>query len=426
MTSAVRSGRAPLPQGPPGGGGRDQHATSRSTGRSCSATMSKPPAMRSSAGRHLHPDPGRDTRGRLLRRAAPNPRSGRSRSRMWAWRSASSRSRRWCRPWLRPCGERSEAPKHLWNLLGPNSTLFPACVAVAGRSSSPRCPTPSRAHATSRSGPSTACSDRGHQAVINGSDTVLTFEPHPLEILHPAALPKLHHAVRGQGRRSSPRSASRSSSSSRSTASSRRPPQEFIDDVLIGLLRAKRVSVGENFRFGGQGQGTRRCSPPDGASRRASCRLWRSTGDRLDPDPRRSSRPARWQGRRSASAAPFMVAAGGEGDQRRRELGFPTANIVPTTASPSRATASTRPRATAFRRRSTSASAQPSNTGRGVLIETYLIDHEEDLYGTMLRVAFVKRLRGQKRFAGVEEAHRPDANRCRGREPGLCASFTPR
>ena len=31
----------------------------------------------------------------------------------------------------------------------------------------------------------------GHQAVIEGADTVLTFDPHPLEVLHPAALPKL-------------------------------------------------------------------------------------------------------------------------------------------------------------------------------------------------------------------------------------------
>ena len=42
-------------------------------------------------------------------------------------------------------------------------------------------------------------------------------------------------------------------------------------------------------------------------------------------------------------------------------------------------------------------------TGRGVLIETYLIDRDEDLYGSELRVAFVERLRGEKRFAGVEE-----------------------
>ena len=42
-------------------------------------------------------------------------------------------------------------------------------------------------------------------------------------------------------------------------------------------------------------------------------------------------------------------------------------------------------------------------TGRGVLIETYVIDRDEDLYGKTLRVAFVKRLRGEKRFANVED-----------------------
>ena len=38
-----------------------------------------------------------------------------------------------------------------------------------------------------------------------------------------------------------------------------------------------------------------------------------------------------------------------------------------------------------------------------MLIETYLIDHEVDLYGKELRVAFIARLRGEKRFGGVEE-----------------------
>jgi riboflavin kinase/FMN adenylyltransferase len=38
-----------------------------------------------------------------------------------------------------------------------------------------------------------------------------------------------------------------------------------------------------------------------------------------------------------------------------------------------------------------------------VLIEAYLIDREQDLYGSVLRVAFVARLRGERRFAGVEE-----------------------
>ena len=57
-----------------------------------------------------------------------------------------------------------------------------------------------------------------------------------------------------------------------------------------------------------------------------------------------------------------------------------------------------------------------------MLIETYLIDREDDLYGRILRVAFVERLRGEKRFASVEEliaqmrADVEDAKR-------VCASF---
>src|SRR5437667_11119828 len=31
----------------------------------------------------------------------------------------------------------------------------------------------------------------GHREVIRGSDTVLTFDPHPLAVIHPEALPKL-------------------------------------------------------------------------------------------------------------------------------------------------------------------------------------------------------------------------------------------
>jgi riboflavin kinase/FMN adenylyltransferase len=41
-------------------------------------------------------------------------------------------------------------------------------------------------------------------------------------------------------------------------------------------------------------------------------------------------------------------------------------------------------------------------TGRGVLIEAYLLDREIDLYGQILRVDFLKRLRGERRFSTVE------------------------
>jgi riboflavin kinase/FMN adenylyltransferase len=63
-------------------------------------------------------------------------------------------------------------------------------------------------------------------------------------------------------------------------------------------------------------------------------------------------------------------------------------------------------------------------TGRGLLVETYIIDHEDDLYGRVLRVAFIARLRGERRFGSVEDLiaqmHRDVAQ---ARE--LCEGFSP-
>jgi riboflavin kinase / FMN adenylyltransferase len=38
------------------------------------------------------------------------------------------------------------------------------------------------------------------------------------------------------------------------------------------------------------------------------------------------------------------------------------------------------------------------DTGRGLLVEAYLIDFDGDLYGETLRIAFAQRLRGERRF----------------------------
>ena len=91
--------------------------------------------------------------------------------------------------------------------------------------------------------------------MIDDADTVLTFDPHPLEILHPAALPKLitpfsvkRDVIEGLGveelvvipfdREFAPSA-----------------PRSFIEQMLIERLGADRVSVGENFRFGAKAKG---------------------------------------------------------------------------------------------------------------------------------------------------------------------------
>jgi riboflavin kinase/FMN adenylyltransferase len=246
---------------------------------------------------------------------------------------------------------------------------------------------------------------RGHQAVIDDADTVLTFEPHPLEVLHPAALPKLimpfgvkRDVIDGLGVRELvvipfDRDFAQVSA------------EDFIERVLVERLAAERVSVGENFRFGAKAKGD-----PEMLAARTEFETRVVPLVEVDGETVSSTRiralvaAGDMEGARRCLGAPFMVE--GEvvsGDQRGRELGFPTANIVPDDrlAIPGHgvyaAFADGVPAAV-------NVGVRPTfETGRGVLIETYLIDREEDLYGRVLRVAFVKRLRGEKRFASVEE-----------------------
>jgi riboflavin kinase/FMN adenylyltransferase len=246
---------------------------------------------------------------------------------------------------------------------------------------------------------------RGHQAVIDDADTVLTFDPHPLEILHPAALPKLimpfgvkRDVIEGLGVRELVVIPFDREFAQRSA-------EEFIERVLVERLGAEKVSVGENFRFGAKAKGDPAMLGSHSQFETRVVPLVEVDGETVSSTRIRALVAAGdMEGARHCLGAPFMVE--GEvvsGDQRGRELGFPTANIVPDDrlAIPGHgvyaAFANGVPAAV-------NVGVRPTfETGRGVLIETYLIDYEGDLYGTDLRVAFVARLRGEKRFAGVEE-----------------------
>ena len=246
---------------------------------------------------------------------------------------------------------------------------------------------------------------RGHQAVIDDADTVLTFDPHPLEILHPASLPKLimpfnvkRDVIDGLGVRELvviPFDAD----------FAKRSAEEFVEDVLIARLGAEKVSVGENFRFGAKAKGDPAMLAGRSEFETRVVPLVEVDGETVSSTRIRALVAAgNMEGARHCLGAPFMVE--GEvvgGDQRGRELGFPTANIVPDDrlAIPGHgvyaAFADGVPAAVNVGIRPT------FESGRGVLIETYLIDQEIDLYGAVLRVAFVERLRGEKRFANIEE-----------------------
>jgi riboflavin kinase/FMN adenylyltransferase len=244
----------------------------------------------------------------------------------------------------------------------------------------------------------------GHREVIRGSDTVLTFDPHPLSVIHPEATPKLltpfpvkRDLIAGLGVEELvvihfDRSFSELSA------------EEFVKEVLIGRLGAERVSVGENFRFGKGARGTEELLRSHSEFETNVTPLVEVNGETVSSTQIRAL-VAAGEVREAAAflGGPFLFEGEVmEGDRRGRELGMPTANLVPDDARvcPGHgvyaAWAHGHPAAV-------SVGVSPTfETGRGVLIEAHLIGFEDDLYGQTLRIAFLERMRGEKRFESVD------------------------
>jgi riboflavin kinase / FMN adenylyltransferase len=244
----------------------------------------------------------------------------------------------------------------------------------------------------------------GHREVIRGSDTVLTFEPHPLAVLHPEALPKLLTApgvkrdlIAGLGveelvvipfdRDFAGRSA-----------------EDFIERVLVGQLGAERVSVGENFRFGKGARGTADLLRARGEFETRVVPLVEVEGETVSSSHVRGLVAAGEVGKAARFlGGPFLFE--GEvvpGDRRGHELGMPTANIVPddTLVIPSHGVYAAWAHG---HQAAVNVGVRPTfETGRGLLVEAYLIGFDGDLYGETLRIAFVERMRGEKRFESVD------------------------
>jgi riboflavin kinase/FMN adenylyltransferase len=251
----------------------------------------------------------------------------------------------------------------------------------------------------------------GHRRVIAGSDTVLSFDPHPVSVIAPEHTPRLltspalkAELIASLGVRElvvipfTPEFAQRSA-------------QDFIDRVLVGALHAERVSVGENFRFGHRAQGTPELLAAERRFQTVVAPLLEVEGEVVSSSHIRGLVAAgEVEQAERFLGAPFELR--GEvvhGDERGRELGFPTANLIPDehlicpghgvyaclAQVPGRAD----PPLTA----AVSIGVRPTfRTGRGELIEAYILDFAGDLYGAELRLRFLRRLRGERRFATVD------------------------
>jgi riboflavin kinase / FMN adenylyltransferase len=195
-------------------------------------------------------------------------------------------------------------------------------------------------------------------------------------------------------------------------ALSRKTPEQFVKDVLIGEGRAGVVVVGENFRFGHKAAGhfgdlLRLMREAGGTAVGVKVR-----GGGMEGGISSTRIRALVSGGDVTEAAgllgrPYMLR--GEvvvGDRRGRSIGFPTANVLPDTDAviPARGVYA------GFLRFGEKEYAACTNVGVAPTfgraesrVEAYLLDFEGDLYGRVVDVSFLKRIREERRFSGVDE-----------------------
>jgi riboflavin kinase / FMN adenylyltransferase len=245
----------------------------------------------------------------------------------------------------------------------------------------------------------------GHRAVIAGADTVVTFDPHPTAVIAPRRAPLMLTTIERKAQLVAALGVRETVVVPFTPELADEPPQWFIDEVVVGALGAVAVSVGENFRFGARAQG-------DTALLHADPRFQTRVEPLLEVDGEIVS-SSHIRGLLLGGAvdyanrllgAPFVVT--GEvvhGDKVGRDLGFPTANVVPRDGFVCPGYGVYACRTGDGRAAAVNIGVRPTfETGRGELIEAFILDYDGDLYGTTLRLEFVARLRGERRFESVD------------------------
>jgi riboflavin kinase/FMN adenylyltransferase len=247
----------------------------------------------------------------------------------------------------------------------------------------------------------------GHREVIRGADTVLTFEPHPDAVVHPRKAPQLLTSLQRKAaivERLGVREVVVVPFDDEFAARSAR---QFADDVLVGALRATHVAVGQNFHFGHRATGTPAMLVADSRFETRVVQLLEVVGEivssshirRLIVDDGAVEAAGRLLGDPFAMDGEVVL-----GEQRGRELGFPTANLVPDPRFVTPAHGIYACLANGSIPAAVSIGVRPMfETQLGELIEAHLLDFDGDLYGSRLELTFLARLRGELRFGSIEE-----------------------
>lgn len=261
----------------------------------------------------------------------------------------------------------------------------------------------------------------GHQKIMqkvvarakatNCVPTVITFDPHPRAVLYPENAPPLLQTL-------DQRLANFEVLGIKQTIVVRfdrnfagQDAAEFLSKIVHERLQAREVFLGKGFAFGKNRGGNIELL------RKMSAELG-FAADEVEEITLRGARISSSKIRHLLAAGKINLARrmlgrpyGVEGqiihgDKRGRTIGFPTANLKPR----NRVIPKYGVYATAtlidgvWRRSITNVGVRPTFNGdKEPSIETYIFDFDGDLYGDVLRVRFLHRIRDERKFNGIDE-----------------------
>lgn len=259
----------------------------------------------------------------------------------------------------------------------------------------------------------------GHQAVLRALvgaaaaagalAAVLTFRPHPLAVLKPGSAPPALATPEERARLIAGFGVDALVELRFDRELADLPAEEFVADHLVRRAAAGHVFVGQNFSFGRGGLGR-----PADIGRRLPVTVIPPVVRRGEPVSSTRVRAAVQSGRTGLARVLLgrfysLTGAVVPGDGRGRTIGFPTANVAvdPGLALPALGVYAV---AASFEGRDARSLPGVANlgvrptfvaAGAAAGLEVHLFDFNADVYGCPARVDFVRRLRGERRFAGA-------------------------
>ncbi len=260
----------------------------------------------------------------------------------------------------------------------------------------------------------------GHQAILErvidaaqakGSRSLLiTFAPHPLEVVAPERRPRLLHNRRQKLERLEQTGLTDLLLIDFTEEMAALSGEQFFEQVLADRVRFSEIHVGESFRFGRDRSGDVSVLSEIGTRRGFAVQgipAVQVDGTTVSSTAiRRALLAGNVETARKMLGNPYSVA--GEvvhGDGRGRSIQFPTANIeLENELVPAAGVYITETSALASRFASvTNVGVRPTFGGDHLIVETHLLDFDEDLYDERLKVRFLARLRKEAQFANVGE-----------------------